>query len=214
MLLLPPPPPQPCWGMRNGGRSQSVTLHLCHFFMAALPLLQHSVRPTDAHVCKCIFLLKSVPFPAFFTEYWMIGNLQIHRLTEQPELETIHKDYWIQLLGIPHRITQYLNPMSDSIVQTLRAFSNSGRLSAMTISLQCLFHCPTTSSGKNLFPVPNLNLPPPWGSTKKRCHFIMKAGRWKRRAYKTINNHQKNGLLLGDLTHEPSRRPYCLLCPS
>lgn len=40
------------------------------------------------------------------------------KITEYSELVGTHKDYHVQLLA-PHRTTEKLNPMSESIVQTL-----------------------------------------------------------------------------------------------
>ena len=52
------------------------------------------------------------------------------------------------------------------------------------------------SKGRIFSTYPTWTSPLLCGSMKKRCHLFMRARGWKRRAYITVNNHQKNCWLL------------------
>ena len=84
-----------------------------------------------------------------------MGELQDHRLTEQPELEGTHKGHRVQLLA-PHSTTGKLSHLLETIVQTLLELRQLG---AVTTALVSLSQCPTTLAVKDLSLKPSPNLP-------------------------------------------------------
>ncbi|KAJ7417988.1 cAMP and cAMP-inhibited cGMP 3',5'-cyclic phosphodiesterase 10A [Willisornis vidua] len=79
-----------------------------------------------------------------------------YRIIEYPEFEGTHKDYQVLLWDLHRTIPK-------SHIMCLRALSKcfliSERLGAVTTFLESLLQCPTTLWLKNLFLIPNLNLP-------------------------------------------------------
>lgn len=69
-----------------------------------------------------------------------------HRTIVRPELERTHKDHRVQHTGP--------SPQKKQIIRLRvlsKRFLNSGRLAAVTTSLESLFHCPTNLSVKKFF---------------------------------------------------------------
>ena len=95
--------------------------------------------------CKCDQLAKSSTTYTvllklnknLFTWYWFL-LISFHRITEYPELEGSHKDHQVQHLA-PCKTILNSNAMSESVVQMLLEFWQSGAVTAALVSLfQCL----------------------------------------------------------------------------